>query len=233
MPGIGHVALHVEEPDARARQIALRTLIGSAAQYLPALAGGVVEVQDDVGDGIEVELVVLRRQLDTPAADRPGQFERQVTLVAEVQLEHARVVLRTRGRDRLGGRVLADDPWVVGQGGVSVSHPPVRAAGVRRVAQMGVDAGGAAQLSEAALHTGVRADHTRQREGDVLDPPQVVAGIIEVEHPLRDVDFAAAGRLKLKKFERKVQPQRNVLCQFVFTRVGTEVGVLHLAQGEL
>jgi hypothetical protein len=44
-------------------------------------------MEDNVRQGVEVEVVRLWWQVDPPAADCPSQLEGQVTLVTEVELE--------------------------------------------------------------------------------------------------------------------------------------------------
>ena len=86
-PRVGEVVPDVEDAQAVAGEPAPGVVRGGGAQRVAAFAGGVVEVQDDVGHGVQVEVVVLRRQLDPPPADRALVLERQVPLVPEVQLE--------------------------------------------------------------------------------------------------------------------------------------------------
>jgi len=52
-------------------------------------------VQHHVRKGVEVKSVGVLVQLDAPAGDHPGAFEREVTLVAEVHLEEAGVAAIT------------------------------------------------------------------------------------------------------------------------------------------
>ena len=84
---------NIEKPRSGSRQVRLSLLAGRAAQHLAALTRRVVQVNHEVAEGIGVEPVVLRRQFDPPAAHRAGEFERQVPLVPEAQLEQASVVL--------------------------------------------------------------------------------------------------------------------------------------------
>ena len=136
-PGVGEVVADVEQPQPVAGEPAAGVARGRLAQGSAAFAGGVVEVQDQVGQRVQVEVVVLRRQFDAPPADRPEILERQVPLVPEAQLEQARVVLAAGRRDRLARGVLADDARVVGTHGAYslCSRPSAAAAGLRRRAQ--------------------------------------------------------------------------------------------------
>ena len=70
-------------------------------EHIAAFARRVVQAEDHVGQRVHVEEVVLARQLDAPAADRAQELERQIALVAEIELEQAAVVLPARRRDRL------------------------------------------------------------------------------------------------------------------------------------
>lgn len=73
------------------------------------LAGGVAQVKNDIGNRPIVELAELLsgRELEMPLADRPGQLEGQIALVAKGELEHSGIVLRRTGGDRLDRRVAA------------------------------------------------------------------------------------------------------------------------------
>src|SRR5215208_2773432 len=85
-------------------------------------------MQDHVAQGVDVELVVLLRQLDAPAADGAVELKGQVTLVAEAQLEQSRVVLAARRGDGFGGSVASNDSWVVGEDFVAVPRLAIIAA---------------------------------------------------------------------------------------------------------
>jgi hypothetical protein len=56
---------------------------------------GVVEVQDHITDGRNVDLVRRCRHLEVPRADGPGVLERYIALVAQVAGGGGLVVART------------------------------------------------------------------------------------------------------------------------------------------
>ena len=80
------------------------------------------------------------------------------------------------------------------------------------------------------MHAGVGTGDARNRQRHVLDPAHVLARIIEVEHPFRDLDLAAARFLEPQKCHREVQAQREVLGQLVFANVFVQIRLLHVAQ---
>jgi len=86
---------------------------GGLAEGLTAVAGGVLDVEDHLGEGGEVEVVVALAELELPDALGARPFEGEVALVAEVELEDARVVLPTAGADRLDGPALDGEARVV------------------------------------------------------------------------------------------------------------------------
>jgi len=86
---------------------------GGLAQGLAAVAGGVLDVEDHVGEGGEVEVVVALAELELPGALGARPLEGEVALVAEVELEDARVVLPAAGADRLDGAALDGEARVV------------------------------------------------------------------------------------------------------------------------
>src|SRR6202035_291283 len=76
VPGLREVVADVEEAQAGAGQGLLGGLGGGPAPDVAPLARPVVEVQDGVAQCVEVELVVLGRQLQAPAADDARELER-------------------------------------------------------------------------------------------------------------------------------------------------------------
>src|SRR5207244_2258534 len=108
----------------------------------------------------DVEAVVLAGELDPPAADRSGALERQVALVAEVELEEPAVLPPGAGDDRLrASEVLVE---------------------VRRVRVVGrgrLRADLAERLGERAVDVRVGARDARNRDRGRLDAPHVVAGV--------------------------------------------------------
>src|SRR5213592_1053077 len=70
-------------------------LLGSACdpvEQAAAVARGVCDAQDEVGDGFEVEGVAFLWQVDLPAGDGAHVLEGQVALVPEVKFKHPTVV---------------------------------------------------------------------------------------------------------------------------------------------
>src|SRR5689334_6156473 len=64
---------------------------GGVAQRIASLAGRVAQVEDDICDGVVVELAQVLRQRDLPLADRAGALEGEVAFVVQVGLEQAAV----------------------------------------------------------------------------------------------------------------------------------------------
>jgi hypothetical protein len=87
LPRVGKIMPEVEEAPAVAGQTSSRAFEGFAPQHLAPFACGVIKVENEVGDGVEIEVVVLRRQFDAPAAHRPEKFERQIALVVKIELQ--------------------------------------------------------------------------------------------------------------------------------------------------
>ena len=113
----------------------------------------------------------------------------------------------------------------------SHSHLPQHCG--RRTRQRRVHAHLAAEQREATVDAGVRARHRGDRQHHVLDAAHVLARVVEVEQPFRDLDLARAGRFQLEELQREVQPQRDVLVQLVLTDVRVEVRLLHRPQRQL
>src|SRR5579864_7928692 len=76
-----------------------------------------------------LKLVILLRKLNAPATDGSLELKWEVALVAEVEFEHARVVLTVRRGDGFSGRVLYNYPWVIGQYLIAILHLVITAAG--------------------------------------------------------------------------------------------------------
>jgi hypothetical protein len=91
-PRIGEIVFDVEEHPALSRQVFLSGVVGRAAEKLATLARGVIVLYDYVGKAVAIEEIVFDGQLDSPAANRSQVFEGEVTLIAEVELEHAGIV---------------------------------------------------------------------------------------------------------------------------------------------
>jgi hypothetical protein len=98
---IGKLVPHVKEPDASARKLTLHRLISDAAEHFTTFAGGITHMQNKVAKTLEIELIILRGHLDTPAADSPGKLEGYEPFVPHTQLEETRVILATRGCNSL------------------------------------------------------------------------------------------------------------------------------------
>jgi hypothetical protein len=101
-------------------------------------------VQHHVGDALEVELRDLVGELDAPGADGAGPLEGEDPLVAQIDLEHAAVVLRAAGDDGLNRAGVVTEPAVIA--GVL---PRVLVTGQRR------DADAAAQERQPSVDAGV------------------------------------------------------------------------------
>ena len=78
---------------------------------------------------------------------------------------------------------------------------------MRWSAQARIDAGPAGEQRHAAMHASVGTGDARNGQRDVLDPPHVLAGEVQVEHPFRDLDLAAARRPQLHVFDGEMQAQ--------------------------
>ncbi len=89
LPCVGKIVFEVEEAPTLAREPALRGFAGRFAQPLAPFARRVVEMQNDVAQGLHGEVVVLLRQLESPPADCPVELERQIPCVVEAQLKKA------------------------------------------------------------------------------------------------------------------------------------------------
>jgi hypothetical protein len=95
------LVLQVVEQRTRHDRVHLFHLVAEHA----VLFGCVADVQDDVVDGLVVELTEVFRQGQLPlAAYCTGALERYVAFVAEVQLEYASIVLCGAGGDRDAAR---------------------------------------------------------------------------------------------------------------------------------
>src|SRR2546425_6587853 len=71
------------------REHVFQRLLRRVSQNLSALARGVFKVEHNIGEGVEIEGISVLRHVNAPARDRTCTFERQITFVAEVQVEHA------------------------------------------------------------------------------------------------------------------------------------------------
>ena len=100
LPCLAEVVAHVKQAPAGTGEPALGRFTRRPTQAFSALARGVVDVQDEIAQGVHVEVVVLRGHLDAPPADSSAIFERQVAVVAEVDFEETRIVYAAGGRDR-------------------------------------------------------------------------------------------------------------------------------------
>src|SRR5262252_5503489 len=69
LPGVRELVAHLEEAPAVAGQMPSGRGEGRSAQRLAALALRVAEADHEVGQRIHIEVIVLGRQLDPPAAD--------------------------------------------------------------------------------------------------------------------------------------------------------------------
>lgn len=186
------------------------------AQRHPALAGGVAEMDDHVGDRVQVELGDLGGQLELPLPDRAAALEREVALVAQRRLEEAAVVVTRAGHDRL------QRPAVVAEalGLVALARVPTPQQG-----RAGPDR--APQQRGGARHAGVGADDARHADGRRLDPAEIVPPRVEVEELLRERDRAAARSAQLQQRLRRDLAQADVLGQLVLAAVELVVGELH------
>src|SRR5207244_1560115 len=82
-----------------ALQPVVERLDGGITQQHPTRSRQILQVQDDVGHRLQVELRELMLDLDPERADSTAPLEREVAVFAEVQLEGAGVVLRLAGGD--------------------------------------------------------------------------------------------------------------------------------------
>ena len=148
------------------------------SQRHAAIARGITDLQDDVADRSEVEGVRLDGQLEVPAADCAEAFERQVSLVAKIELEHPIVVLRGARRDRLrAGDAVAEARIVCRRRRARV----VRLPGAR-----GLRTDGVLHDRERGVNSGVRTDDGRNRHAHALEPAHVVPRAVAVIQPFRD-----------------------------------------------
>ena len=84
-------------------------------EHFAAFACGVAHMQDDVRDGIKVELRRVRRQAQLPLAARdPGAFEGQIALIPQVGFEQTAVSLSGAGDDGLHRPVVIVEAGVIG-----------------------------------------------------------------------------------------------------------------------
>ena len=189
--------------------------LGGRAESVAAVARGVADVQHGVADRVVVELPELLRQLDAPGRDRARALERQVPLVAEVGLEQAGVLLATAGDDRLDGGRVATEAGVAGAA-VRIAARRVRARAHHARLQR-----------QRAPHRDVRSGHAGQTDGDGLEPPQVVAGAVEVVPVLGDLHEAFAVGTQLLERDRVQDTQRDVGSELVLAPVLVEPRRLH------
>ena len=233
MPGIREFVPDVEVAQTCAGKMTLGNLVGGPAQNFPALTRRVVQMQNQVGHAIDIELIVLLRKLDADPADSAHELEWQVPFVAEVEFEQTRVVLTTRCRDGLCCGILGNNAWVIVHWSVAVVEIIVVAALDERIAQARVNPRHAAQEGQAAMHTGIGADDARNGQRHISDTTHVVAGVVEIEHPFGDFDLTATSFFEKQELTWKMQAQREVLGQFILAHVFVEVSLLHMAQREL
>jgi nucleoid-associated protein YgaU len=95
-------------------------LLADLTKAISAVAGRVVQLEDDVADGVEVEVVAVGIERESPIADCASALEGQVAFIAEAEFELAAVALAAAGRDRFDQRAVDPEARVV--------------AGIRRVA---------------------------------------------------------------------------------------------------
>lgn len=65
----------------------------------------------------------------------------------------------------------------------------------------------AAEQLQRTVHTSVGPDHARDGERYVLDPPPVVARVVDIEHPLRQLKLAPTHDLELQQRKWEVKAQ--------------------------
>jgi len=70
-------------------------------QRLTAITRGVTHVHDHIAQRRQIKLVRILGQLELPVTDGPHCLERQIAIIVEVDLEHARIVAAGAERDRL------------------------------------------------------------------------------------------------------------------------------------
>lgn len=92
-PQVRELVADVEEADAGAGEAGPAGRRGAGAQLAPALARRVAEAHYEVAQRVHVELVVVRGQLDSPAANGSGEFEWEIPFVSEVEFEQTGIVL--------------------------------------------------------------------------------------------------------------------------------------------
>src|SRR6185503_37433 len=160
--------------------------------------------------------------------------ERQIALVAEIELEQSRVVL-SRGRgNRFRRAVSLDDTRILLDGLVTQTLTATTRALARTavldVEQCGFDAGRAAQQRQLAVNPRERSRDRRDRQAHGLDAAQVVPRVLTIEAPFRNLDLAPAGRFQFQEREREVQPERQARDELVLAPVLIEVRLFHRAE---
>src|SRR5215813_2774691 len=101
MPFIRHIVLHVQSnvKSGLAKllfdlfELVLQRGSGETLEGTAAFSGGVSHMNQNVGNRVVVKLPDLNRQFEPPSTDCATALEWQVTIVAEIQFEHAAVVL--------------------------------------------------------------------------------------------------------------------------------------------
>src|SRR5690625_708497 len=85
-------------------------------QQSAAWARRVPDLDDDIGDGVVIELPQFIGKLQPPRTDHAGTFERQKTLVVQVGFKHAAIILRTARNNGLDRAVVVDETVIVAIG---------------------------------------------------------------------------------------------------------------------
>ena len=95
------------------------------------------------------------------------------------------------------------------------SVPALRVAGAR----IGRRADVVVEQVQGERHAAVGAHNARDRHGDALEPPQIVARIIQIEQQLRQLDQTCSRVAELDKSIRIELHERDVLRELKFARV--------------
>src|SRR5208283_1326986 len=122
-------------------------------------------------------------------------------------LEHAGIILSAGCSDSLEGGILAHRTGIAGTELVFAEMPAIATTTMSRRIQPRIDARHAAEQCEPAIHVVEGAGNAGNRQSDVFDAPHVHAGIVLIEHPFRNVDFAIASRSQTQKLQREVLPE--------------------------
>ena len=100
IPLLREVRFHVDERKQALLAAEIRNALdvardgcgGDLLEPVAAVERRVADVEDDVGDGVVVELAERVRELEAPAADGAGSFNRVVHLRRCLEIEDAGVV---------------------------------------------------------------------------------------------------------------------------------------------